>query len=267
MSGISKDAASGLEFIVVGETVNPKHILVVLHGTGDNCEGIKPVGDLFAKTLSDTLVLIPNGPVPLSAIFPPEQLEATKQANPGFDPEAARNWAGPSKIVPTDEESMARMVDDVMTPPVTALNTLIDGQLQKFGLTHENLVVYGFSAGGMLALHSSIARDEPCAAVVSHSGHFLGADYAASKPNTLMIFGDQEMANPQLKMLFSGSADYLRAMGLAVEEHICKDLGHGLNREAFDTAQKFIAESLGMELDTPAVTPKSKPAAPKPPQL
>jgi phospholipase/carboxylesterase len=133
-------------------------------------------------------------------------------------------------------------------------------------LSHENLAVYGFSAGGMLALHSSIARNEPCAAVVSHSGHFMGADYAVSKPKTLMIFGDQEMANPQLKMLFSGSADYLRAMGLTVDEHVCKDLGHGLNREAFDTALTFMAKALGMEQQAPVAAPKSKPAAPRPPQ-
>lgn len=266
MSGRSKDGASGLEYIAVGETENPKHILVVLHGTGDNCEGIKPVGDMFAKTLPDTLVLIPNGMVPLSAILPPDQLEAAKAQNPGVDFESARNWAGPSKIVPTDEDSMARMVDDVMTPPVTAINTLIDGQLQKYGLTHENLAVYGFSAGGMLALHSAIARDEPCAAVVSHSGHFLGADYAVSKPKTLMIFGDQEMAHPQINKLFSGSAEYLRDMGLSVDVHICNDLAHGLNREAFDAAQGFMAKSLGMEPEAPKAAPNSKPAAPKPPQ-
>lgn len=267
MSGMSKDSASGLEFIATGETVNPKHILVVLHGTGDNCEGIKPVGDMFAKMLPDTLVLIPNGMVPLSAIIPPEQLEAAKAQNPGIDFEAARNWAAPSKIVPTDEDSMARMVDEVMTPPVTAVNALIDGQLQKYGLKDDNLVVYGFSAGGMLALHSVIARGEPCAAVVSHSGHFLGADYAPSKPKTLMIFGDQELAHPQISTLFNGSADYLHdVMGLPVEVHVCKDLAHGLNREAFDTALGFFAKSLGIADETPKAAPNATPPAPQPPQ-
>jgi predicted esterase len=266
MSVRSKDGASGLEFIAVGETENPKHVLVVLHGTGDNCEGIKPVGDLFAQQMKDTLVLIPNGMVPLSAVIPPDQLEAAKAQNPGVDFEAARNWSGLSKIIPTDEDSMARMVDDVMAPPVAAINALIDGQLQKYGLSPENLAVYGFSAGGMIALHSAIARDEPCAAVVSHSGHFLGADYAVSKPKTLMIFGDQEMANPQINTLFSGSADYLRAMGLAVDVHVCKNLGHGLNRESFVTALNFMAESLGMSPVAPEIAPKAKPPAPKPPQ-
>lgn len=260
MSDLSKDAASGLEFITVGETKNPKHILVVLHGTGDNCMGIKPVGDLFAK-LADTLVLIPNGPVPLSAMLTPEQIEATKQVNPAFDPDQARNWAGVSKIVPTDEETMARMVDEVMTPPVTALNVLIDGQLKKYGLDDKDLVVFGFSAGGMLALHSAIQRKAPCAGVVSHSGHFLGADEAISKPNTLMIFGDQELANPQLNELFTASAATLRYLGLPVEKHVCKDLAHGMNQEAFDTARGFIAKSFGIVVNKPA----NKPPGPKSP--
>lgn len=262
MTTMSKDGASGLEYITVGDTKDPKHLLVVLHGTGDNCEGIRLVGEMFAKTMPGTVVVIPNGPVPLSQIIPAEQLEAAKLQNPGMDFDAARNWARNSTIVPTDEESMSRMIDDVITPPSTALNALIDAQLKQYGLGDKDLVVYGFSAGGMLALHSSIMREEPCAGVVSHSGHFLGADQANADPKILMIFGDQEMANPQLQSLFSGSADYLRMMGLEVKEHVCKDLGHSLNREAFDTARNFMAASLGI-VD---LAPRAKPAAQKPPQ-
>jgi phospholipase/carboxylesterase len=260
---MSKDSASGLEFIAVGETKNPKHAVIVLHGTGDNCQGIKLVGEMFARTLPDTLVLIPNGPVPLSEIIPADQLAAAKAQNPAMDFDAARNWARNSTIVPTDEESMSRMIDDVINPPSTALNTFIDAQLAQYGLGSKDFVIYGFSAGGMLALHSSIMRDEACAGVVSHSGHFLGADIATATPKILMIFGDQEMANPQIKTLFSGSADYLRMMGLDVTEHVCKDLAHGLNREAFDTARNFIATTLGI----PDPAPKAKPAASKPPGI
>src|SRR5690349_10561641 len=114
MVKILKDTASGLEFIATGETKNPKHILVVLHGTGDNCKGMEPVGEMFVKSTSDTLVLIPNGPVSLSEIMSPEQIEATKKANPAFDPDQARNWTGVSKRTVTDEESMARAVDELM---------------------------------------------------------------------------------------------------------------------------------------------------------
>lgn len=265
MSDVQKDATSGLEFIAVGETKNPKHILVVLHGTGDNCKGIEPVGNAFAKSLADTLVLIPNGPVPLSALMPPEQIEASKQANPGLDLDQARNWTGASTIMATDEESMARAVDEIMTSPVKAINTFIDGQLKKYGLADKDLVVYGFSAGGTMALHSSIQRDTACAGVISHSGYFMGADYAASKPKILMIFGDQEMANPQINELFSTSVQALAEdYGLAVQVHVCKDLGHGVNQESFNKACDFAEKSLGIK-SAPAQKPAAK-KGPKPPK-
>lgn len=262
MSALSKDPASGLEYIAVGETENPKRILIVLHGTGDNCNGIKPVGDAFAGALADTLVLIPNGPVSLAEILPPEQIAAAKQANPAFDAEAARNWSGASTTPVTDDESYMQSVEEVMAGPVAALNTLIDIQLKKHGLDDKNLAVYGFSAGGLMALHTTIARDAACAGVVSHSGHFLGADAAVSKPKTLMIFGDQELAHPQLNELFTASVEWLRDLGLPVEQHTCKDLAHGINQEAFDAAAGFIKKSL--KEAAPAAT--VKPARPKPPQ-
>ena len=264
MSALLKDAASGLEYMALGETKKPQHIIVVLHGTGDNCRGIEPLGDLFVKSFENTLVLIPNGPVSMAEIYPPEQIEAAKAANPAFDPEAARNWAGAAKTVVTDEESMARAVDEVMTPPAIALNTLIDGQMRKYGLDEKNLVIYGFSAGGLMALHTAIAHDKPYAGVVSHSGHFLGADQAASKPKVLMIFGDQEMATPQINELFTASAENLRDHGLSVEVHVCKDLAHGINQESFETARNFIGESLGIAKDIPLPKPSlSKPPKPR----
>jgi predicted esterase len=266
MSDVLKDSASGLEFITVGETKNPKHILVVLHGTGDNCQGMEPLGKAFAESIPNTLILIPNGPAPLSALIAPEQLEAEKQANPGMDFEQARNWTGLSKTPVVDEESMYRAVDEIMGPPVKAINTLIDGQLKKYGLTDKDLVVYGFSAGGTMALHSSIRRDAACAGVISHSGHFMGADEAVSKPKVLMIFGDQEMANPQINDLFSVSAEALvEDYGLTVETHVCKNLGHGVNQESFDKACDFAEKSLGIAGSAPVKKPAHN-KGPKPPK-
>lgn len=263
MSDLSKDSASGLEFIAVGETKTPKRMIVVLHGTGDNCEGIRPLGELFAN-MPDTLVLIPNGPVPLSKIMPAEQIEAARAANPDFDPEKARNWSGPSTIQVVDDETMIAALDEIVTAPVHALNTLIDGQLSKYGLKDKDLVIYGFSAGGLMALHTGIQREEPCAGVISHSGHFLGAYEALSTPRVLMIAGDQEMAHPEAGHMFRSSAEALRSLGLEVQEHTCENLGHGVNREALEAAGKFMGEAFGMKIGKPGPRKTLSPEPPAP---
>jgi phospholipase/carboxylesterase len=256
MTGMFKDPASGLDFIAVGDTKTPKRMIVVLHGTGDNAEGIQPLGELFAN-LPGTLVLIPNGPVPLSAILPPEQIAATKAANPDADLDKARNWTGASKTKVVDEETMIQALDEIMTEPVHQLNTLIDGQRDQYGLKDKDIVVYGFSAGGLMALHASIQRDEPVAGVIAHSGHFLGAYEAVSTPKVLMIYGDQELAHPQVRQMFLGSAEALRMLGLDVEEHACTNLGHGLNQEALETAAKFMKSAFDVKEEAPKRAPRT----------
>jgi predicted esterase len=245
MTGMTNDPASGLDYIVAGNTDKPKRMIVVLHGTGDNCEGIHPLAELFAK-LPDTVVVIPNGGVPLSQIMSAEQIEATKAENPGFDADKARNWTGPSKIEVIDDDTLMQALDEMMAGPVLSLNAFVDAQRDKYGLKDKDILFYGFSAGGLMALHASIDRPEACAGVISHSGHFLGAYDAVSKPKVLMIAGDQEMAHPQVRQMLSGSAEALRALGLDVKEHVCENLGHGVNREAMQTAATFMKESFGL---------------------
>lgn len=263
MSKISKDLSSGLDFIACGETEKPKRIMVVLHGTGGNCVTMERIGQAFARSLPDTLVLVPSGSVPLSALFPPDQIEAAKKMDPSFDPEAMRNWVGSSTIQPVDDDSFLRMLDDVFSAPVYSLNTFIDAQLEKHGLDDRALAIYGFSAGGLMALHTVMDRENECAAVVSHSGHFLGGIGALAHQNVLMMVGDQELAHPMSPMreLFPASVEGLRAVGHSVTEHVCKNLAHDINQEAFDTVCDFVTKGWGT---LPEKTPSAPKSSPKP---
>src|SRR5689334_1010618 len=78
-----RDPLSGLEFLTVGNTTNPKHVLAVFHGSGDNAQNIRVLGEIFARPYADLLVLVPNGPVSLASLFTEEQIDALKANQPG----------------------------------------------------------------------------------------------------------------------------------------------------------------------------------------
>lgn len=211
MSDVSNDPASGLDYITAGETKNPKHILVVLHGMGDTCHGIEFVGQAFAEKLPDTLVLIPEAPRERKGVF------------------------GPIK-----------------------LNKFIDGQLEQYGLKDEALAIYGFSAGGTMALAAAGKRAQPCAGVVSHSGFALpGNETPLSTPPVLLIFGDQEVGGFPGSMMLDISKGTLETYGMSVTEHICENLAHAVNDEVINVSADYIAKALGAPAQQPAA-PKSK---------
>jgi hypothetical protein len=61
-------------------------------------------------------------------------------------------------------------------------------------------------------------------------------------------------------MLISISAEVLAEdFGLSVETHVCKNLGHDINQESFDTACDFAEKSLGIK-SAPAQKPVAKKA-------
>lgn len=256
---LTKDEGSGLDYCLAGNTVNPKKILVALHGTGDNALSFKKIGDIAATVSSDLLVLVPNGPVSMSEIFPKEQLDALKASMPGYDPEKGRNWTGVAKIAPdaTDDEKIKALQDTIDIVAVK-VNSLIDTQLKKYQLKSSDLAIYGFSAGGSMAMETGMQRSEACAALISHSGYLLSARTPLSKPKTLFMVGDQEVANPQLKELYESSAEVLKLAGLSVTERILENTAHTVNQQAFTALMNFVVPALGL-VQAPAPGPSAKP--------
>lgn len=233
--------ASGLEFATAGETRHPTHLIIALHGFGMNNEHMRDIAETFADRFPGALILIPNAPASCADVLPKEQYESIVSAQPYLA--EGRSWLQTVRFSDKASDIVTDETRRGTEAPVRALNTLIDEQLAKHGLDDTALSLYGYSQGGVIAQHAAIARAAPAAAVVSHSGYFMGADHAKAKPGTLLIVGEHELAEGPMRQLHDKTKDGLRRLGVPVREKICANLGHGMNAESTVAACDFIREA------------------------
>jgi phospholipase/carboxylesterase len=231
---------SALRFLQAGETQQPRSIMLMLHGSGSNGANLLPIANRFAPRLPGTLFVMPNAPQSYVDVLSPEDIAATERSRPGLDWEEVRTWVAPGNNSTDGERSPRQQFLDSIRPPVRAVSRLADLLLARHALTDTSLSMYGFSQGGMLAMYIGIARANPCAGIVCHSGHFLGADDVLSRPRSLLVFGALEMLPDQvMSQVHPLTIKALREIGVPFDELVIDGLEHDINEEVIDRAVAF----------------------------
>ena len=64
------DLETNLDYISYGETKNPKHLVIFLHGYGSNKENLITLAHHFFDCLPDSLFISPDAPLSLADDFP-----------------------------------------------------------------------------------------------------------------------------------------------------------------------------------------------------
>ena len=98
----------------------------------------------------------------------------------------------------------------------------------------------------MMSLFVALRRPDPVAAVVGYSGMLIaGEDDAdpASRPPIMLVHGDADPVVAASAM--PAAADYLTALGVPVETHLRRGLGHGIDPEGIALGARFLARHLG----------------------
>lgn len=217
-----------LNFILKGEIEHPRSMIVLLHGSGQNAKDMQQAAKIFSQENPDALLVIPNGPRVL------ENCD-------GFD------WFNPADLQKSPEQlafNMKPMLDD--------LNALIDGLQQKHHLTDKELVLFGFSLGGMTALYAGQYRENPCAAVICHSSVYPVAVPPRSHPPTIMVMGDkniesidEDIRNGEYPQNFSyqSAIGRLQAQDIFVAEYIVPGLTHMTNENSLFRSAQIIKDA------------------------
>ena len=139
-------------------------------------------------------------------------------------------------------EGLARAAEDV--------DALVGRVLEEEGVSSENLIVFGFSQGTMMALHVLPARAEPVAGIVACSGRLLEPESLGQRvrvrPPVLLLHGDRDEMVPIRYFREAGEA--LQAAGFEVFAHVMQGTGHGIAPDGLSVALAFMAERLGIEL-------------------
>jgi phospholipase/carboxylesterase len=198
-----------------------RQLVVLLHGLGADGQDLIGLAPPLSGGFPDAAFVAPNAPFPCD------------MAPFGYQ------WF--SVLDRTPEIVLAGV-----RAAAPALDGFIDEQLRKHDLDDENLVLFGFSQGTMMALHVGLRRARPCAGIVGHSGRLVAVDRLpdeiSARPPVLLIHGDADEVVSISSM--PAAAEGLRAADIEVETHVCHGLGHGINEDGLRTTVGFLQRIL-----------------------
>ncbi len=204
-----------------------RSVVVFLHGYGANGADLLGLADVLGEHLPDTLFVAPDAPEDCAGApmgyqwFPIPWID-------GASDDAA-------------EQGMQRAVED--------LNAFLDALLVDEDMLPEQMVLFGFSQGSMMALHVAPRREDEISGVVAFSGRLLAPedlkDEAVNKPPVLLVHGDQDEVVPVQSL--PEAAQGLQDAGFdQVYAHIQKGTGHGIAPDGLNVALAFMRDKLSL---------------------
>jgi len=201
-----------------------RSMVVFLHGYGADGADLLGLADALAPHLPHTAFVAPDAPEPCRAApfgrqwFPIPWIDGSSEAEA---------MAG-----------MARAHADI--------DAFLDSRLAEEGLAPDQLAVFGFSQGAMMALHVLPRRDRAVAGIVACSGRLLAPERlvaeAVSKPPVLLMHGDRDEVVPFQDMGLAGDA--LVHAGFETYAHVMEGSGHGIAPDGLSAALAFLHEHL-----------------------
>jgi len=210
--------------VVSGET---RSVVVFLHGYGANGADLLGLADPLGEHLPDTLFVAPDAP------------EDCAGAPMGFQ------WFPIPWIDGSSEEEAERG----MTAAVADLNAFLDALMVDEDVLPEQVVLFGFSQGTMMALHVAPRREDEVAGVVGFSGRLLApedlVDDVVARPPILLVHGDADDVVPVQSL--PEAADALQKAGFEdVFAHIMKGTAHGIAPDGLSVALAFMRDKLNL---------------------
>lgn len=207
---------------VSGET---RSAVVFLHGYGANGADLLGLADPLGEHLPDTLFVAPDAPETIPGMpfgfqwFPIPWLDGSSQ-------EAA-------------EQGMRAAVDD--------LNAFLDALMVDEDLLPEQVALFGFSQGTMMALQVAPRREDALAGVVGFSGRLLNPDLlpeeVQSRFPVLLVHGDADDVVPPQSL--PEAAEALQQAGFKeVFAHVMKGTAHGIAPDGLSVALAFLRDKL-----------------------
>ena len=202
--------------------------VIFLHGYGANGADLLGLADMLAEHMPDTLFLAPDAP------------EVTSMSATGLQ------WFPIPWIDGSSEEDALIGLRSATQD----LDSYLDGVMIDYDLLPEQILVFGFSQGTMMALHVVPRREDPIAGVVAFSGRLLEPEALVEDATAffpiLLVHGDEDDVVPVESL--PKAVEALQAAGFKdVYAHIMKGGAHGIAPDGLQVALAFMRQQLGME--------------------
>ncbi len=192
-----------------------RQLVVLCHGVGADGHDLIDLAPGWAAILPHAVFVAPDAP------------EAYDMAPFG------RQWFSLSDRAP------ARIAAGVAVA-AEALAGFVDAECAKFGLTHDDVALMGFSQGAMTSLYAGLRMAAPPRAIMAYSGRLIGPA-VASAAKVLLVHGEDDPVVPVAGTHEAEAA--LRAAGVAVEALYCPKLGHGIDHAGIALGGMFLQKA------------------------
>lgn len=204
-----------------------RSVVVFLHGYGANGADLLGLADPLGEHLPDTLFVAPDAP------------EIIPGMPNGFQ------WFPIPWIDGSSEEEAERG----LTAAAGDLNAYLDALMVDEDVLPEQVVLFGFSQGTMMALHVAPRREDEVAGIVAFSGRLMAPellkDEVVSRPPVLLIHGDADDVVPPQSL--PQAAEALQEAGWQdVYAHVMKGTAHGIAPDGLQVALAFMSDKLGL---------------------
>jgi phospholipase/carboxylesterase len=206
------------QIILPASGKQPKALVVLLHGYGGNGINMFYMLSDIQKMCPDVAIAIPDGPFILG-------MEAFAWVKLTFPIRLEQVWEG--------ADSIAKDMDEFYSH-----------ELGKLGLHEKDLMLIGFSQGGIMALHTGLRRKEAPVGIISISGFLVGERHLGeitSRPPVYLIGGERDMVVTPDEIARSESE--LIVAGVSVEKKIIPGLAHGISKEVIDQVLEILKAS------------------------
>ncbi|WP_372884334.1 alpha/beta hydrolase [Shimia sp.] len=204
-----------------------RSVVIFLHGYGANGADLLGLADPLSEHLPDTLFLAPDAP------------ETVPGMPFGFQ------WFPIPWIDGSSEEESERG----MRAAVEDLNAFLDAVMVDEDVLPEQVVLFGFSQGTMMALHVAPRREDEVAGIIGFSGRLLAPelleDEARCKPPVLLVHGDADDLVP-IQSLPEAAEALQKAGFVDVYAHVMKGTGHGIAPDGLSVSLAFMRDKLGL---------------------
>ncbi len=204
-----------------------RSVVVFLHGYGANGADLLGLADPLSEHLPDTLFVAPDAP------------ETIPMMPTGYQ------WFPIPWIDGSSEEEAHRG----LVAAAEDLNAFLDALMVDEDVLPEQVVLFGFSQGTMMALHVAPRREDEIAGIIGFSGRLLQpellADEVVSRPPVLLVHGDADDVVPPQSL--PEAAEALQSAGWKeVYAHVMKGTAHGIAPDGLSVALAFLRDKLSL---------------------
>ena len=203
--------------IIKPESENINNAVILLHGYGGDGNDIAPITINWKRFLPNTIFICPDAP-------------ETCSINPmGYQ------WFDLNSEDDDYIKKKALEAEDVLKRFIVEIKN-------KFNLLNANICLSGFSQGCMMSINVGLSEKEKFAGILGFSGKIINKidlnNRILSKPNTLLIHGDQDEIVPPVNLL--EAKDFFERNKIEIIVKMIKGCGHNIPIEASSTGLIFL---------------------------